>query len=109
MRNWLYSPFVIKIKLKRIYLLGLLLLAVIVVGILLANKGSNRVTVPEIIGMTQAEAEYTLEASGLKSKLLDYRISDYTEKGKVIMQSPTIGSVVDKNSIVQIQVSKGKE
>lgn len=65
-------------------------------------------TVPQVVGMSEADAEEALEDAGFAvSKDRDY--DDSVEEGMVIRQTPTGGSSAEDVSTVTIVISKGSE
>lgn len=72
---------------------------------LTVSKGKERVTVPDVIGRTEADATQLLTAAGLE--VVVERIDhDTIAAGKIVDQSPK-GVKVDKGSKVKIVVSNG--
>jgi serine/threonine-protein kinase len=72
------------------------------------SKGQDLVTVPSVIGQTEADAKNTITHAGLTVGTISHETSsDYT-KGMVMKQSPTDGNQVAKGSEVAIIVSSGK-
>lgn len=72
------------------------------------SNGSAKVTVPNLNGRTQAEAETELNNLGLASAISE-EFSDSVEAGKVIGTDPGNGASVDSGSTVTLRVSKGAE
>jgi serine/threonine-protein kinase len=86
-----------------------LLAAVLVVAGLVAAfalGGSKTVMVPDLVGLTQAEAVKVLEAAGLGVTVVAAPEGD---PGVVTSQDPAAGSEVGKSSVVQIAVFQGTE
>lgn len=77
--------------------------------ILYVSKGSNKVTVPSLKGLTKEEAANTLAGMELSGSVSGEEFSDDVEEGKIISQSPAAGEKVPKNTAVTYVVSKGKE
>ncbi len=73
------------------------------------SKGVEKVGVPNLAGMTQAEASAALSSAGLKLGEVSQEFTAKAPKGVVISQSPTSGSQVAKDSDVSVTVSKGAE
>ena len=65
------------------------------------------VTVPDVVGMTEAEAKVMLDSEGftMQKQLQD---SDTVEKGKVISQSPLGATTAAKGSAVAVVISSGQ-
>jgi len=77
---------------------------------LTVSKGPDMREVPDLRGMTQAEAMTALLGNGLSlSSEENEEYSDEVNKGLIIDQKPTNGSMVKKKSTVQITVSLGPE
>lgn len=66
------------------------------------------VEVPDVTDMTQDKAITTLAESELKFKIVEEN-NDDVDEGKVIRQDPQKGTEVEKNFVVTLYVSKGKE
>ena len=71
-----------------------------------APAESGQVTVPDVTGATQADAESTLRDAGLKVVAVE-NPSESVAQGSVIMQLPTAGTVVVPGAEVAIVVSSG--
>lgn len=67
---------------------------------------ATEVKVPDVIGESQDDAEATLEDAGLDVTVVE-NPSDTVEKGVVILQLPTGGTVVAVDSEIAIVVSSG--
>lgn len=65
------------------------------------------VNVPNIIGMTQANAESAITSAGLVVGTVNTAYSGSVAAGNVISQSPTAGTTVVQNTAVNIEVSLG--
>jgi len=85
-------------------LIGLLVAGAIVAGLLLIPK--DKVKVPNVVGVPQAEAQLTLKNAGLSTDAVPKESAD-KPKGTVIGQDPAGGSRVAKDSVVDIFVSAG--
>lgn len=73
------------------------------------SKGSEKISVPSLVGKTDSEAQSAIKSAGLKVGTVTYQYSDETEKGYVVSQSPYSGNKVNSGSTVNIVVSKGKK
>jgi len=71
--------------------------------ILTVNQGT--VAMPNVLGLTEAEARAKIEGAGLQLDLT--RTPSYSPEGIVIYQSPKSGEQVVKGTTVNIQVSSG--
>lgn len=69
----------------------------------------DQITVPNVAGMDEAEAQKTLEAEGLKVGTSEAVYSDQYEEGIVIGTTPASGSKVSEDTKIVMQVSKGSE
>lgn len=67
----------------------------------------EKVTVPAVTNRTEAEARSALEAVGLKVGTVSEANSDTIETGKVISQSISGSSSVEKGTSVNLVISKG--
>ena len=70
------------------------------------SKGTKQVEVPNVVGMTEADARSTLEAAGFEVSSTSAP-SDTTAEGNVSDQSPDGGTSAEKGSTVSITVSSG--
>jgi len=77
---------------------------------LTVSKGPEKVTVPDVTGMSEDEAKKVLEDAGLKKGKVSKGYSDSVAKGNVISSSPIAGaSGYYKGDSVDLTVSKGPE
>jgi eukaryotic-like serine/threonine-protein kinase len=93
-------------------LLILAVLAVFVIAALIARSflggsGAAKVTVPDITGLSIAEASGTLHQQQLALGTQTPKASDTVPEGNIIDQSPEDGTSVDKSSKVDVTVSSG--
>ena len=72
---------------------------------LLVSRG-NGVTVPDVGGMSQDEAENALKSAGFKVDRTEEDVLDPTQDGIVIGQSPAAGSAAKSGDRVTITVGK---
>ncbi len=96
-RKWLYSA------------LLLVILALAAAGIYFlafAQQGAN-ISVPNVVGMTQQQAETAIQNQGLKVNVSSQDYSDTVPSGSVISQDPAAGSMLKRDGTVNIVVSKG--
>ena len=68
----------------------------------------DKVEVIDVFGMNIDEAKHKLEELGLTISI-SYENSDIIEKDKVISQMTEKGTMINKGSVVEILISKGKE
>jgi serine/threonine-protein kinase len=85
-------------------LVGLVVAGAIVAGLLLTGK--DKVSVPNMVGNPQAEAEIVLKRAGFSTDITSKESAD-KPKGTVIGQDPAGGSRVPKGSLVNLTVSAG--
>ena len=69
--------------------------------------GAVLVTVPDVVGLSQANAEAAIVAAGLTVGVVTTDNSDTVPVGDVISQDPTAGSEIAEGSSVDIVVSLG--
>lgn len=70
-----------------------------------AAPGKAKVSVPDVVGSTQADATSRLEAAGLSVRVVD--VASSRPAGTVVSQDPAAGSSLAKGAGVRIDVSKG--
>lgn len=88
------------------------LAVVVIVGAILlfgGGGGGGTVAVPNVLGMTQPEAQTALDDEGLKVGTVTEEKSDTVEPGSVISQNPTAGTDVEAGSSVGLVVAAGAE
>lgn len=73
---------------------------------LVISQGKEQVTVPELVGENKKNIEAIMEGSGLEYKIKEV-YDDNEKKGIVISQDVKGGTMVDKGTVLVIQVSKG--
>ncbi|HET7483265.1 MAG TPA: PBP1A family penicillin-binding protein [Actinomycetota bacterium] len=73
-------------------------------------RENNDATVPDVLGMTQSQAEATIANAGLRSKVIYENESGKgrarKNRGRVWKQSPSSGTQVDRGSTVTIWVNR---
>lgn len=72
------------------------------------SSGPGQATVPDVAGLTQAEATKALQDNGIVVKLVDLVDSPVQPKDRVISTDPAFGEVVAKNSAVTLRIASGK-
>ncbi len=75
---------------------------------IIVSKGIEKKEVPSLVGLTSKEAKKQLKEQQLKCKS-DKSYSDSVKEGQVISQNIEAGKKIDKNSTVNIVISKGKK
>ena len=82
--------------------------ALIVIGIVVAlSGGNNDVTVPDLRGMSQSQAESALQNANLKLGQIAKAHSDSVDKNRIISSDPTQQAEVAADSSVDIVLSSG--
>lgn len=96
--------------------LWLVLLAVLAAGaaawLLLKSSpepATTTVRVPDVVGLTQDEAESRLEKANLRVGTVTFESSDSAEKDEVLEQDPGSDEKVDERSKIDLVVSSGPE
>ena len=77
--------------------------------VLTVSTGQTGVEVPDVTGMTQAEAIAKLKQKGFDSINKAEGTSNEVDKGKVISQTPEGGTVAPADTSVTITISTGKD
>jgi serine/threonine-protein kinase len=72
------------------------------------ENAKNEIIVPNIIGLTEAQATSELEAKGLKL-VVDSREKSDKAEGTIFSSNPTQGSKVNANTEVRVSVSTGTD
>lgn len=72
------------------------------------SMGAEKITVPNVVGSTQQEAQSTIEGSNLQFKVVQ-GYSDTVATGKVVSQDIEQGRKVDKSTVITCVISKGPE
>ena len=92
-------------------LLALAVLAVFILAALfgrgLFGGGAETVVVPEVKGLTVAEARIVLRAEGLRLGTITEANNDTVPKGNIIDQSPEARTSLEENRAVAVTVSTG--
>jgi len=73
---------------------------------LIISTGPEQVRVPNVVGLTKADATTELQNAGFTVITRDVTVLDPTSAGKVIAQSPSADSKASKGSAVTISVGK---
>ncbi len=92
--------------------LGIAILALMVaaalVGPMLFNSGPDERSIPNLLNMTQAQAERALEDKGLALGEVTQEASEDVPKGRIISQDPGPGDFLEPGGEVDVLVSTGK-
>ncbi|MEJ8735257.1 MULTISPECIES: Stk1 family PASTA domain-containing Ser/Thr kinase [Mediterraneibacter] len=73
------------------------------------QTASSKVTVPNVTGMTEEEAQEALNKKKLGMVVSERKESDKYDKGEIISQDPGKGKKVAKNTEIKVVVSTGKK
>ena len=74
-----------------------------------SGSENKQVSVPNLLGLTEAEATTALTRFELVKGAISYESSSTYAKGKITYQSNTTGLMVDKGTAVDITISTGPE
>ena len=66
-------------------------------------------TVPDVVGMSESDAESAINSADLSVGSIGYLYSDTVEAGRVISQYPIPGTVVDSGTEVDLDISLGPD
>ena len=77
--------------------------------VLTVSKGPERYTVPDVGGMTLAEARRQLEENSLALGKVTEKFSEKVPDGQVVSLAPEAGSSAKKGAEVALVVSKGRQ
>jgi len=101
------KEFVVKKKPMIIILSGALALSLIGFYAFRANQKSNQRQVPNLIGLSKAEAQRQIEDQDLQLDTVASIFNDKVTRGNVISQTPVAGETITKGSWVTLTISKG--
>lgn len=73
------------------------------------STGPDKFQMIDIVGMSEEEGVLALESHGLKVGAPEYLYSDEVEQGRVISSSPSTGTMVQKDDIIVLNISRGSE
>lgn len=73
------------------------------------EEGTEKVKVPDVVGMTKEDAIKELKKKSLGYRFMEPSTSDKYEKGEVMEQKTKAGTRVAKNTEIQLVESLGKE
>jgi eukaryotic-like serine/threonine-protein kinase len=71
------------------------------------SQGPPKVTIPNVIGMSQSEAESLLQSRNLQVSART--VPNDKPEGTVVAQDPSVDQVVDVNSVVHINIASGPQ
>ncbi|GAA4453127.1 Stk1 family PASTA domain-containing Ser/Thr kinase [Phytohabitans houttuyneae] len=91
--------------------LGVLAVVALIAGLILSNQGNEtpQTTVPNVIGLSPANAQADLRNAGLRPTVGEAYFGDDCEKGTVAKQSKSDGERVDRDTEVVINVCQGPQ
>ncbi len=72
------------------------------------SQGSQKITVPDVVGMSDDSAQSAIKNAGL-SVTATYQYNDSVESGKVVSQSVSGGTQVSPGTTINIVVSNGSD
>ena len=70
------------------------------------SSGPEQVTVPSVVGLTEANAINTLQADGFTVEVVEQETVDPNEEGRVLSQDPAGNSTANRGSTVTIVVGR---
>lgn len=77
--------------------------------IMKVSKGTEKKTVPDVVGKSDSSAQKELQNAGLVIGEVGYEYNDSVAKGKVVSQSIKAGKKVEPGTSIKIVVSNGKK
>ncbi|MCW2799010.1 MAG: serine/threonine protein kinase [Aeromicrobium sp.] len=92
---------------RRVVMLSSAIVLLAIVAVFLLLNGGKQITVPDVRGMTTADATAKLKADGLKITTTTADVAHH-KAGEVAAQSPSPGDQVDKGSVVKLTVATGR-
>jgi serine/threonine-protein kinase len=104
-------------KPARFWLLGSLLVIIVLLtagGVLTflmwpREQPIEIVVVPDVRNIDISSAQKKLEENGLRLSVIEQKYNDEVEPGNIISQNPEEGSKVEKDSTIEVVISKGIE
>lgn len=72
------------------------------------SLGSEKIKVPDVVGKDLSTAEITISNEGFEIGTIDPVYDDKYKEGYIISQDPRAGTRVEKNSKIDLMVSKGE-
>ena len=96
---------------RKFIVAGIIAILVLAIGTVAAFSLMNKadIEVPQMLGMTLEEAEEAAEEAGLEVKVDSYEFSDEYAVDTIMTQDPDAGELVKKNTVITVNISKGKE
>lgn len=77
--------------------------------IMQVSKGTERISVPNVVGQNDADAQAAIKKAGLSVGTVTYDYDNDVAEGKVVSQSPSNGKKVSSGTSVDLVVSRGKK
>lgn len=111
--NGLKEEKVSKWNIKSFWGMSLVLVSSIILILILSVSGifdpnRNMVEVPDLMNKTLAEAREIMFDSGIDiASSIAYELTDNIEAGKIIKITPTVGTLIEKGSAINITLSEG--
>ena len=91
-------------------LIALLLIGGSVYALTRGASTTETTAVPNVVGLTQAEAKSQIEAAGFTWELNPDKVaSDTVEAGSVVSTDPTAGTPAEKGATVRVTISSGPD
>ncbi len=94
---------------NRLLSIPAILLAILTFAIVGCPQPENRVHVPDVVGMTQSEAESAIVSAALSVGTVNELFSSIIPAGEVMDQGPAAGSRVAEGTAVNLVTSKGPQ
>lgn len=77
--------------------------------IMQVSKGSEKISVPNVVGKSDSDAQSMIKSAKLKVGTVTYEYDDSVADGKVVSQSVAGGKKVSAGTTIDIVVSRGKK
>ncbi|MDM4721635.1 Stk1 family PASTA domain-containing Ser/Thr kinase [Micromonospora sp. WMMA1363] len=87
--------------------LGVLAVIALIVALLQSQQGDDQVAVPEVTGMTQAQAFAAIRQANLTPDTGTEVFGSNCEKGRVVSQEPGTGARLQPSQVVRVQICGG--
>lgn len=72
------------------------------------SDGPEKAVVPKVIGLDYAVANAKLEVLNL-SLIVDSQVYNSSAAGTILYQSPSVGKLVDRDSVIRVVISMGEQ
>ena len=90
-----------KRSLLKIIVSAVLMLTIIASVAALAGCGNQKITIPDVVGMTKADAEKAITDAGLTMEVQRENYSDKVAEGSIISMITKAGESIDKGGVVK--------